>query len=154
MDAYIRQKRASPGMVQASDLQMSRPMSGMRGNSRELHAYDGPMQFIGSPHNPDQILSNNSSSVHLSSSLNSSRNNSNNLRSLSTINQEGESRLRQERYPVLLCRPSNCRLNWGDLVARAGGRREQSRDGRWESTAAAKCQLGALAAATQRPAIL
>ncbi|XP_030561242.1 protein king tubby isoform X1 [Drosophila novamexicana] len=88
MDAYIRQKRASPGMVQASDLQMSRPMSGMRGNSRELHAYDGPMQFIGSPHNPDQILSNNSSSVHLSSSLNSSRNNSNNLRSLSTINQE------------------------------------------------------------------
>nr|B4LMR9.1 RecName: Full=Protein king tubby [Drosophila virilis] len=88
MDAYIRQKRASPGMVQASDLQMSRPMSGMRGNSRELHAYDGPMQFIGSPHNPDQILSNNSSSVHLSSSMNSSRNNSNNLRSLSTINQE------------------------------------------------------------------
>ncbi|XP_064544032.1 protein king tubby isoform X2 [Drosophila montana] len=88
MDAYIRQKRASPGMVQASDLQMTRPMSGMRGNSRELHAYDGPMQFIGSPHNPDQILSNNSSSVHLSSSLNSSRNNSNNLRSLSTVNQE------------------------------------------------------------------
>ncbi|XP_023167364.1 protein king tubby isoform X2 [Drosophila hydei] len=88
MDAYIRQKRASPGMVQASDLQMSRPMSGMRSNSRELHAYDGPMQFIGSPHNPDQILSNNSPGVHLTSSLNSSRNNSNNLRSLSTINQE------------------------------------------------------------------
>ncbi|XP_017958652.1 protein king tubby [Drosophila navojoa] len=89
MDAYIRQKRASPGMVQASDLQMSRPMSGMRSNGRELHGYDGPMQFIGSPHNPDQILSNSSTTgVHLTSSLNSSRNNSNNLRSLSTINQE------------------------------------------------------------------
>ena len=62
MEAYIRQKRASPGMVQASDLQISRPMSGMRGtsNGRELHGYDGPMQFMGSPHNPDQILSNNS----------------------------------------------------------------------------------------------
>ncbi|EDW00970.1 GH20719 [Drosophila grimshawi] len=84
MDAYIRQKRASPGMVQASDLQMNRPMSGMRSNSRELHAYDGPMQFIGSPQNPDQILSNNSSSI----TMNSSRNNSNNMRSLSTINQE------------------------------------------------------------------
>ncbi|KAL7736412.1 hypothetical protein ACLKA6_014873 [Drosophila palustris] len=88
MDAYIRQKRASPGMVQASDLQITRPMSGMRSNSRELHAYDGPMQFMGSAQNPDQILTNNSSSIHLSSSINSSRNNSNNLRSLSTINQE------------------------------------------------------------------
>lgn len=93
MDAYIRQKRASPGMVQASDLQISsRPMSGMRSNSRELHAYDGPMQFIGSPQNPDQILSssNNSTSGGVGGKLNSSRNNSNNLRSLSTINQEGE----------------------------------------------------------------
>ncbi|XP_053966909.1 protein king tubby [Anastrepha ludens] len=61
MEAYIRQKRASPGMVQASDLQITRPMSGLRtttANSRELHAYDGPMQFISSPHNPDQLLSN------------------------------------------------------------------------------------------------
>ncbi|KAI8122601.1 Protein king tubby [Lucilia cuprina] len=59
MEAYIRQKRASPGMVQASDLQINRPMSGLRtSNSREMHAYDGPMQFISSPQNPDQILSN------------------------------------------------------------------------------------------------
>ncbi|XP_037951368.1 protein king tubby [Teleopsis dalmanni] len=56
MEAYIRQKRASPGMVQASDLQIQRPMSGMRTNSREVYAYDGPMQFISSPNNPDQIL--------------------------------------------------------------------------------------------------
>ncbi|XP_030374771.1 protein king tubby [Scaptodrosophila lebanonensis] len=86
MEAYIRQKRASPGMVQASDLQISRPMSGMRSNSRELHAYDGPMQFISSPQNPDQIIT--SSTVVSMSSSNSSRNNSNNMRTLSTINQE------------------------------------------------------------------
>lgn len=58
-----------PGMVQASDLQI-RPMSGttqiptsaksnsggLRVSSRELHGYDGPMQFMMSPNNPDQIL--------------------------------------------------------------------------------------------------
>ncbi|XP_067628582.1 protein king tubby isoform X3 [Eurosta solidaginis] len=62
MEAYVRQKRASPGMVQASDLQITRPMSGLRTtapSTRELHAYDGPMQFISCPHNPDQLLSNN-----------------------------------------------------------------------------------------------
>lgn len=56
MEAYIRQKRAAPGMVQASDLQM-RPMSGVRSTGREIHAYDGPMQFMMSPSNPDQIPS-------------------------------------------------------------------------------------------------
>ncbi|KAG4074061.1 hypothetical protein HA402_014266 [Bradysia odoriphaga] len=56
MEAYIKQKRAAPGMVQASDLQM-RPMSGVRSASREIHAYDGPMQFMMSPSNPDQIPS-------------------------------------------------------------------------------------------------
>lgn len=44
-----------PGMIQASDLQITRPASGMR-NGREMHAYDGPMQFMMSPSNPDQIL--------------------------------------------------------------------------------------------------
>lgn len=87
MEAYIRQKRATPGMIQASDLQM-RPMSGATSignisasaaaatttvvaaadtpksaasiqahrNGREIHAYDGPMQFMMSPNNPDQLL--------------------------------------------------------------------------------------------------
>lgn len=69
MENYIKQKRATPGMMQASDLQI-RPMSGttplsasakssgaMRvSSSRELHGYDGPMQFMMSPTNPDQIL--------------------------------------------------------------------------------------------------
>uniref|UniRef100_A0A182LU46 Uncharacterized protein n=1 Tax=Anopheles culicifacies TaxID=139723 RepID=A0A182LU46_9DIPT len=56
MEAYIRQKRATPGMVQASDLQLVRPMSGINRNGREVHAYDGPMQFMMSPNNPDQIM--------------------------------------------------------------------------------------------------
>lgn len=59
VEAQIKQKRAMPGMIQASDLQIGRPMSGMR-NGRELHAYDGPMQFISSPNNPDQIITNTS----------------------------------------------------------------------------------------------
>ncbi|XP_062133567.1 protein king tubby isoform X1 [Drosophila sulfurigaster albostrigata] len=113
MDAYIRQKRASPGMVQASDLQINRPMSGMRSNSRELHAYDGPMQFMGSTQNPDQILSNNSGSVNLSTSVHSNRNNSNNLRSLSTINQEGKLHSRVESSKLVLLKTA---LHLADLI--------------------------------------
>lgn len=69
MENYIKQKRATPGMVQANDLQILRPMSGSTAMSsavpiapavrvssgRELHAYDGPMQFMMSPNNPDQL---------------------------------------------------------------------------------------------------
>lgn len=55
MEAQIKQKRSMPGMIQASDLQITRPVSGMR-NGREMHAYDGPMQFMMSPSNPDQIV--------------------------------------------------------------------------------------------------
>ncbi|XP_059622502.1 protein king tubby 1 [Phlebotomus argentipes] len=57
MEAYIKQKRASPGMIQASDLQITRPMSGARG-SRDLapHAYDGPLHFMTHSANPDEIV--------------------------------------------------------------------------------------------------
>lgn len=58
MEAYIKQKRASPGMIQASDLQITRPMSGARGG-RDLaptHAYDGPLHFMTHSANPDEIL--------------------------------------------------------------------------------------------------
>uniref|UniRef100_A0A336KFE1 Protein king tubby n=1 Tax=Culicoides sonorensis TaxID=179676 RepID=A0A336KFE1_CULSO len=55
VEQQIKQKRAMPGMIQASDLQITRPVSGMR-NGREMHAYDGPMQFMMSPGNPDQII--------------------------------------------------------------------------------------------------
>lgn len=61
MEAYIRQKRATPGMVQATDLQLVRPMSAVNRNGREVHAYDGPMQFMMSPSNPDQIISSSGS---------------------------------------------------------------------------------------------
>lgn len=80
MEAYIRQKRATPGMMQASDLQMRPPSatSGStasmaaavaaaaastggpnahrNGRNSEIHGYDGPMQFMMSPNNPDQLL--------------------------------------------------------------------------------------------------
>uniref|UniRef100_A0A1A9W3N3 Protein king tubby n=1 Tax=Glossina brevipalpis TaxID=37001 RepID=A0A1A9W3N3_9MUSC len=72
MEAYIKQKRASPGMVQASDLQINRPMSGIKTNTRELHAYDGPMQFMSSLQNPDQIITSSNSTI------NKNRNSTNN----------------------------------------------------------------------------
>lgn len=63
MEAYVRQKRAAPGMIQASDLQIMRPGSAVSSGSAgarppshlQQHAYDGPMQFMMSP-NPDQLL--------------------------------------------------------------------------------------------------
>ncbi|GAB0095713.1 Protein king tubby [Sergentomyia squamirostris] len=57
MEAYIKQKRASPGMIQASDLQITRPMSGARGG-RDLapHAYDGPLHFMQHSANPDELI--------------------------------------------------------------------------------------------------
>ncbi|XP_013149061.1 PREDICTED: protein king tubby [Papilio polytes] len=57
MEQKMRQKRQNSGMVQANDLRVSsakRPISGSR--SRELHGYDGPMQFLMSPVNPDQVI--------------------------------------------------------------------------------------------------
>lgn len=57
MAAYLKQKRASPGMVHASDLQITRPKSGVRPGNRDVHAYDGPLNFMSSPQNPDQLLS-------------------------------------------------------------------------------------------------
>lgn len=71
MEAYIRQKRASPGMVQASDLQM-RPMSGSRNNGREIHAYEGPLQFMMSPNNPDQLIQGGTMNTNMSSNKTSS----------------------------------------------------------------------------------
>ncbi|GBP45074.1 Protein king tubby [Eumeta japonica] len=53
----MKQKRQTAGMVQANDLRVGsakRPISGSR--SRELHGYDGPMQFLMSPVNPDQVI--------------------------------------------------------------------------------------------------
>lgn len=57
MAAYLKQKRASPGMVQASDLQITRPKSAVRAGNRDVHGYDGPLHFISPPQNPDQLSS-------------------------------------------------------------------------------------------------
>ncbi|XP_028029763.1 protein king tubby [Bombyx mandarina] len=57
MELKMKQKRQNSGMVQANDLRVGsakRPISGSR--SRELHGYDGPMQFLMSPVNPDQVI--------------------------------------------------------------------------------------------------
>lgn len=66
MEQKMRQKRLTPGMVQASDVRATtaskgqngfqpRPTSAIRG--RELHGYDGPMQFTMEPGNPDLVIS-------------------------------------------------------------------------------------------------
>ncbi|XP_047507841.1 protein king tubby isoform X1 [Pieris napi] len=57
VEQRMKQKRQSLGLVQANDLRVGsakRPISGSR--SRELHGYDGPMQFLMSPVNPDQVI--------------------------------------------------------------------------------------------------
>lgn len=64
MEAYVRQKRTQNGMVLASDVP---PMAMMRPSTatgaqhvqspQSPHAYDGPLQFTMSPHNPDQMRS-------------------------------------------------------------------------------------------------
>ncbi|XP_037887251.1 protein king tubby [Glossina fuscipes] len=83
MEAYIKQKRASPGMVQASDLQINRPMSGIKTNNRELHAYDGPMQFMSSLQNPDQVITGSNSAINQSKHI---ANNSKHLKTPNRIN--------------------------------------------------------------------
>lgn len=54
-----RIRRATPSVVLASDVSLespfARPSSYVK-SSLERHAYDGPMQFMMSPKNPDQIL--------------------------------------------------------------------------------------------------
>lgn len=70
MEAYIKQKRAAPGMVQSTTAnEYQRPMSGLAATTttatikinttttgRQMQGYDGPLQFLTSPNNPDQIL--------------------------------------------------------------------------------------------------
>lgn len=59
MEAYVRQKRAQPGMVLAND--MMRPSTATATGAQRVqspqspHAYDGPLQFTMSAHNPDQL---------------------------------------------------------------------------------------------------
>ncbi|ENN75082.1 hypothetical protein HUJ04_001208 [Dendroctonus ponderosae] len=59
LEQKMRQKRLAGGMVQASDARSNSGKSrDSSGNSRrELHGYDGPLQFaMGQDSNPDQII--------------------------------------------------------------------------------------------------
>lgn len=53
MEQKMRMKRQTPGMVQASDARTASAKS--RALHRELHGYDGPLQFTMSPGNPDGV---------------------------------------------------------------------------------------------------
>nr|CAD7400184.1 unnamed protein product [Timema poppensis] len=65
MEQKMKQKRQTSGMVQASDARSTsakarnglaaRPIS-TQNRGRELHGYDGPLQFTMSPENPDSVI--------------------------------------------------------------------------------------------------
>ncbi|KAK5643618.1 hypothetical protein RI129_007463 [Pyrocoelia pectoralis] len=59
MEQKIKRKRQSAAMIQASDIR--NPSAKMRSNSgsrRELHGYDGPLQYsMTKDNNPDQVIS-------------------------------------------------------------------------------------------------
>ncbi|KAK9872111.1 hypothetical protein WA026_016155 [Henosepilachna vigintioctopunctata] len=60
MEQKMKQKRMTSGMIQASDVRL--PSAKLRtgsGNRRELHGYDGPLQYtmVGDNGNPDQAIS-------------------------------------------------------------------------------------------------
>ncbi|XP_049791449.1 protein king tubby [Schistocerca nitens] len=65
MEQKMRQKRQTLGMVQASDARASsakgpnglQPRLSLPSRGRELHGYDGPLQFTMEPGNPDLVIS-------------------------------------------------------------------------------------------------
>ncbi|GLV37159.1 king tubby [Carabus blaptoides fortunei] len=58
MEQKMRQKRQTTGMIQASDFRSKSAKSrSSSANRRELHGYDGPMQYSMSKDNPDQVIS-------------------------------------------------------------------------------------------------
>ncbi|CAG2059796.1 unnamed protein product [Timema podura] len=73
MEQKMKQKRQTSGMVQASDARSTsakarnglaaRPLS-TQNRGRELHGYDGPLQFTMSPENPDSVISVQSATPH------------------------------------------------------------------------------------------
>ncbi|PSN38975.1 Protein king tubby [Blattella germanica] len=66
MEQKMRQKRQTPGMVQASDVRSvsAKGQNGLQSRAtsastrgRELHGYDGPLQYTMAPGNPDSVIS-------------------------------------------------------------------------------------------------
>ncbi|XP_044254468.1 protein king tubby isoform X2 [Tribolium madens] len=59
MEQKMKQKRMTSGMIQASDVRKnSATLRTNSGNRRELHGYDGPLQYsMARDNNPDQVIS-------------------------------------------------------------------------------------------------
>ncbi|KAL3267075.1 hypothetical protein HHI36_011215 [Cryptolaemus montrouzieri] len=60
MEQKMKQKRMTSGMIQASDIRLpSAKLRSASGTKRELHGYDGPLQFAmgRDDGNPDQVIS-------------------------------------------------------------------------------------------------
>ncbi|KAF5302821.1 hypothetical protein FQA39_LY02001 [Lamprigera yunnana] len=56
MEQKIKRKRQSSAMIQASDVR--NPSAKLRTSRKELHAYDGPLQYsMSHDNNPDQVIS-------------------------------------------------------------------------------------------------
>nr|XP_022905783.1 protein king tubby-like [Onthophagus taurus] len=55
MEMKMKQKRQTAGMIQASDGSAS--AKNRQGNRKEMHAYDGPLQYTMKDNNPDQVIS-------------------------------------------------------------------------------------------------
>ncbi|CAH1100594.1 unnamed protein product [Psylliodes chrysocephalus] len=59
MEQKMKQKRLTSGMIQVSDVRsVSAKTRNTSANRRDLHGYDGPLQYaMGSDNNPDQVIS-------------------------------------------------------------------------------------------------
>lgn len=67
MEQKMKQKRLTAGMIQASDIRnVSAKNRSNSGSKRELHGYDGPLQYTMSrDNNPDQVISILSNANHI-----------------------------------------------------------------------------------------
>ncbi|XP_018562980.1 protein king tubby [Anoplophora glabripennis] len=58
MEQKIKQKRCTSGMIQACDTRVNSENKNNSGSRREIHGYDGPLQYImEKDRNPDQVTS-------------------------------------------------------------------------------------------------
>ncbi|XP_056641480.1 protein king tubby isoform X1 [Diorhabda sublineata] len=60
MEQKMKQKRLTSGMIQVSDIRgnSAKSRNSSSGNRRDLHGYDGPLQFaMTNDNNPDQVIS-------------------------------------------------------------------------------------------------
>ncbi|KRT79974.1 hypothetical protein AMK59_8140, partial [Oryctes borbonicus] len=81
MEQKMKQKRQTAGMIQASDIRTtSAKARSATANKRELHGYDGPLQYtMSQDNNPDQVISILSKSNQLEDSPTEDMNPSNDL---------------------------------------------------------------------------